>query len=436
VGQIVYKLPEEREALNKRLASRQNLYSRSLIEDISTIFEAVELSGDQAVIEATERFDKIPISSIRVPDEVVMKSLDSMSSDFMSAVQVAARNIRQVNEALLPESYWETEIREGTIIGEKTTPLDSVGLWVPTTKGPLISTALMLVVAARVAGVTHIVVGMPPRPGGQPDFPTLAAAKLAGADEFVIGNGVAVIAGFSIGTDSIPEADGIFGPGPGGIAAAMSLAFSYGKRTVVGIGPTDCAIIADETANPKWLAYDLLSEAEHGPDSSAFLVTDSQKLADDVERILRARINEIKQRRDILEKVFGPDGMGAIAVVPDLEEACHQVNCFAPEHLVVACDPSRQEGIVNNIVNAGEILLGHHTPFSAANYAIGITAVLPTNGFARIFSGITCKDMIKVSTIGKLSATALHELTPCITQIAEYEGLPRHADAAKVRSET
>ncbi|MBW2623451.1 MAG: histidinol dehydrogenase [Deltaproteobacteria bacterium] len=220
--QIVFKLPEEQEALNKRLASRHNLYSRSLIKDISTIFEAVELSGDQAVIEATARFDKIQIESIRVPDEVVAKSPDSMPPDFMSAVQTAIHNIRQVNEALLPESHWEIEIREGTIIGEKTTPLESVGLWVPTTKGPLISTALMLVVAAKVAGVKHIVVGMPPRPDGRPDLSTLAAARLAGADEFVIGNGVAVIAGFSIGTDSIPEVDGIFGPGPGGIAAAMS----------------------------------------------------------------------------------------------------------------------------------------------------------------------------------------------------------------------
>jgi len=164
-------------------------------------------------------------------------------------------------------------------------------------------------------------------------------------------------------------------------------------------------------------------------------VTDSQKLADKVERILRARIKEIRQRKDILEKVFGPEGMGTIAVAPDLEEARHQVNRFAPEHLVIACDPSRQDEIVNNIANAGEILVGHYTPFSAANYAIGITAVLPTNGFARIFSGITCKDMIKVSTIGKLSETALRELTPCIIQIAEHEGLPRHADAVKVRME-
>ena len=432
---IVFKLPEEQEALDNRLISRRNLFSRALIKDISIIFDAVERSGDQAIIEATEKFDKASIGFIQVPDDIVAASLDGLRPEFTSAVQTAIRNIRQVNEALLPEPHWETEIREGTVIGEKTTPLDSVGLWVPTTKGPLISTALMLVAAAKTAGVPHIVVGMPPGPGGRPDPSTLAAAKLAGADEFVIGNGVAVIAGFSMGADSVPEVDGIFGPGPGGIAAAMSLAFSYGKKTVVGIGPTDCAIIADESANPKWLAYDLLSEAEHGPDSSALLVTDSQKLADEVERILHSRIEAIKNRREILEKVFGAKGMGVVAVVPDLDEACKQVNHFAPEHLIVACDPVRQDGIVQNIVHAGEILVGCFTPFSAANYAIGITAVLPTNGFARIFSGVTSKDMVKVSTIGKLSEAALHELIPCISQLAEHEGLPRHVDAAKVRLE-
>ena len=432
---LLYKLPEEREALDKRLASRLNLYDRSLIGDISAIFQSVENNGDRAVIEATERFDKVKIDFIRVPDEVVTKSLAEITTGFKSAVQTAIGNIRQINEVLLPEPYWETEIREGTIIGEKTIPLESVGLWAPTTKGPLISTALMLVVAAKVAGVENIILGMPPGPDGRPDPSTLAAAKLAGASGFVIGNGVAVIAGFSVGTDSIPGVDGIFGPGPGGIAAAMSLAFSYGKRTVVGIGPTDCAIIADESANPKWLAYDLLSEAEHGTDSSALLITDSQILAGQVERIIQNRIKEVEQRQSILEQVFGPEGMGSIAIVPDLDEACRLVNDFAPEHLILACDIGGQEEIVAKIKNAGEILLGHYTPFSAANYAIGITAVLPTNGFARIFSGITCKDMVKVSTIGRLSETALHNLKSCITHLGEQEGLPHHTEAANVRFE-
>lgn len=428
---FLFKLPRDEETLKDRLSPRKKLLDRSLIADITTLFNNVEVSGDEAIKEATEYYDKIKIESVKVTDEYVEQCLKGLSPQFKKAVETVVKNIKEVSEALMPPTEWRKEIRPGTVIGEKISPLDSVGLYIPARKGPLVSTALMLVTSAKVAGVKNIVVGMPPQEDGQANPSTIAAAHIAGADHFVIGNGVAVLAGMTVGTKSVLEVDGMFGPGPAGIAAAMSVAFSYGKKTIVGIGPTDCAIIADDSADPDWIARNLMCEAEHGPDSSVLLATPSAELAEKVAKVLIDRIPTIKtKRRDILSKVFGKDGMGAIAVVPDIKEACKLINDFAPEHLMTACSEDIQDTVIFEVHNSGEILVGHNTPFSAANYAIGITAVLPTNGFAKAFSGITCKDMIKTTTIGSLSEDALKKLKETIDTLGAHEDLPCHVDAA------
>lgn len=427
-----FKWPEDEDQITKRLLPRRKLLDRTLIADVSAIFQEVESVGDKAIRETTKRFDGIEINSVNVPEEYLKQSVANLSPGFKKAIEKAIANIAEVNEVLMPEPEWRKEIRPGTIIGEKVTPLSSVGIYVPARKGPLVSTALMLVTAAKVAGVREIVVGMPPQENGLANPSTAAAARMAGATRLVVGNGVALIAGMTVGTESVPEVDGIYGPGPAGIAAAMSVAFSYGKRTVVGIGPTDGAIIADESADPDWIARNLICEAEHGPDSSVLLVTTSTRIADQVARILLERISLVREdRRRILLTVFGEQGMGAVVVVPDTDLACRIINEFAPEHLIVACTDPIQEEVLVGIRNAGEILLGHFTPFSAANYAIGITAVLPTNGFARAFSGITCKDMLKTSTIGALSESALKEIFPTIEELGIHEGLPCHVEAAR-----
>jgi len=431
---FVFELPGDAERLRARLRPRKNLLDRSLLESISRIFRNVEAAGDHEIRLATLQFDEVEIDSVFVSDDYADHCISELSTEFRAAIDTAIANIRQVNEALMPESEWCTEIRPGTVVGEKTTPLGAVGLYVPATKGPLVSTALMLVAAAKAAGVEQIVVAMPPQKDGQASPSTVAAAKLAGADRFVVGNGVALIAGLTVGTESIPEVDAIYGPGPPGIAAAMSLAFSFGKRTVVGVGPTDGAIIADESANPDWIARDLMCEGEHGPDSSVLLMTTSRAFADRVAESLQRLVPEVvEKRREILAAVFGDDGMSAIAVVPDVEAACEVVNEFAPEHLLVACAEERRAQVLAGVKHAGEILIGHYTPFSAANYAIGITAVLPTNGFARTFSGVTARDMLKTSTIGELSQSALESLQPTIEELGKHEGLPCHVGAAKAR---
>lgn len=433
MSKLVFDYAKELDQIKSRFQAHNKLFDTAVLSGIYSIFDEVGRAGDTGIKRLTRDYDNVALEAISLSKNYAAKSVADLSLPLRNAVEQAIDHIREVNLAMLPQS-WEKEIRPGTIVGETVRPLNSVGIWIPARKGPLLSTAIMLVTAAKTAGVPNIVVGMPPLKNGMGDPGTTAAAKLAGADQLVVGNGVAIIAGFAQGTESVPETDGIFGPGPGGIAAAMSAAVMFGKRTVVGIGPTECAILADDTADPSIVARDLINEAEHGPDSSALLITPSRQLAEETAAHLELFLRESSgQRQAYLQHVFGPKGKGALIVTQDLQAACKAANELAPEHLMVVCRESDEQQVVEKITHAGEILIGRHTPFSAANYGIGITAVLPTNHFAKAFSGITCKDMVKTSTIGKLSQEALQGLFPIIKEMGEYEQLPAHVKAAEIR---
>ncbi|TDQ34176.1 histidinol dehydrogenase [Aureibacillus halotolerans] len=430
---IVFNVPEQNDSLTERFSTHKTLFNRDVLNGVLSIFDEVANTGDKGIRNLTSKYDDVDLDGLILTNDYIEECVSSLSPSLRSAIEQAIRNVQEANLAMLPKT-WEKEIRPGTVIGENVVPLESVGIWIPARKGPLLSTAIMLVVAAKTAGVKKIVVGMPPLKNGLGDQGTVAAAKLAGADQFVIGNGVAIIAGFAQGTSSIPEVDGIYGPGPGGIAAAMSVAMTYGKKSVLGIGPTESVIFADDTADPLKIAYDLINEAEHGPDSTSILVTTSTNLARSVETLLWDCIAEVEEKRkQYVEHVFGDNGKGAIVVASDVDEAFNFINWFAPEHLMVVCDKETEERALTRIINAGEILIGAYTPFSAANYGIGITAVLPTNHFARAFSGVTSKDMVKYSTIGRLSKDALQEIYPIIKEMGDYEQLPSHVKAAEIR---
>lgn len=430
---IVFEIPKQKELLYERFKSHKTLFDRKVLSGVLDIFDKVAEYGDEAVKAFTQEYDQIELEQLLLSQGEADAYVAALSPSLRAAIEQAIENVRAVNVELLPKT-WERQIRPGTVIGEHVSALDSVGIWIPARKGPLLSTAIMLVTAAKVAGVKQIVVGMPPSSDGSGDVGTIAAARLAGADQFVIGNGVAIIAAFAQGTASISEVDGIYGPGPGGIAAAMSVAMTYGKRSVLGIGPTESMIFADASVNPLQLAYDLINEAEHGPDSSSILVTTSEELAVEVEQQLWRLVERVDDKRQqYLKQVFSPSGKGAIVVADCIETACELINWVAPEHLMIAAKPATESDVLARIRHAGEILLGTYTPFSAANYGIGITAVLPTNHYAKAFSGITCKDMVKHSTIGRLSKEALQQLNPLIQEMSSYEQLPCHGKAAQIR---
>lgn len=426
---MIFEYEKDIEQISERLNNRKELFDRNLLKDVNSIFDEVENLGDKAVLQNTQKWDNVILSELLLESEFVKECIGKLDQSLIDAIRASCNNIREVNELLMPELYWEKQVRAGTVVGEKITPLKSVGLYVPARKGPLVSTSLMLITAAKVAGVNEIIVAMPPTRSGEPDYVTVAAAKIAGASKIVVGNGVSLIAGLTIGTKSIPKVDGIFGPGPGAIAASMSVSASYGVKTILGIGPSDSMIVADENADAMAIAIDMLNEGEHGSDSSSVLVTTSSEIAQHVKSEIEKYLSSNTLRKEILEEVFGDKGMGIIIVCNSLNECCNFVNSFAPEHLMICVDKKDEFSVVSQIENAGEILIGKYSSFSAGNYAIGITAVLPTNYYAKVFSGITCKDMIKYSTIGKIDKSALQELLPIIKEFSECEGLPHHLKA-------
>jgi histidinol dehydrogenase len=428
----VLTYPRAQATVAERLARRASLIDADLVTRVHALFTQVKEHGDRAVLAATRAHDGVSLTTSHIPEATLQAAIGELPTSLRAAIDVARERIERVNRELVPRDVFR-EMEPGVRVGELYRPLDSVALWVPCRKGPLLSTALMLVTAARVAGVPRIVVLMPPRADGSTDAATLAAARLAGAHDCYVGNGVALLAAATHGTESLPRVAGVFGPGPGAIAIAMATAGMFGLKTVVGIGPTDCAVLADESAEPRLVAWDLASEAEHGPDSASLLATSSESLARAVATELGAIIDGAPAaRRENLCQVFGEAGRGMLVVTPDFSAACALAAIFAPEHLSIACRPERREAALASAV-AGEVLLGPYTPFAAANYALGITAVLPTNGAARSISGVTARDMLRTTTVGELDAAALAALTPTIVALARYEGLPCHASAAEAR---
>jgi histidinol dehydrogenase len=424
-----FTLPGDSAALTRRLAPRSAPASIGELSSVLALFEEVRRTGDAAVLKATRQHDGVALPGLAVPARDVAAA--ALPAALRAAIERSLQNILQVNTRLLPADT-DDEVRPGTRVGERHRPLDSVAVYVPTRKGPLISTALMLIGAARAAGVARIAMLAPPLASGQWEPQTFAAGMIAGATEFYIGNGVALIAAACQGTESVPRVDGVVGPGPGGIAAAMGIAACLGAHTVVGLGPTDCAILADESANATNVALDLMAEAEHGKDSSALLVTPSAALAARVGSEIERQLGAVPDsRRAVLEHVFGADGLGALVVAP-WDEALALIDRFAPEHLMLVGPAA--EARAPRIRNAGELLLGPHSPFAAANYAIGVSAVLPTNGFARSHSAVTARDFLRLSTTARLDAAALAELAPAIVALATAEGLPCHAAAIERRA--
>ena len=419
------------EKIRSIAARRTTEIDGDLIASIASIIEDVRRRGDEAILDATERYDSVKLADIAVSREETEAAMESLSSEVKTALERASGRIEKVSRSLLPpESIWTREIEPGITVGEKVSPIPSVGLWVPSRKGSLASTMLMLAVPARTAGVGEIVAATPPMVDGSVDPTTLAAAEIGGATRVVRGNGVALIGAMSSGTESVPRVGAIYGPGPPAIMVALGYAGIYGTRTGPALGPSECMVIADETSDPAEVAADLLNECEHGPDSSCVLVTDSEALARRVRDALESIADQLPEpRRGFVRDALPRTGM--IVLVKTLQDAASMANEFAPEHLQIALEGEKQSMVLELVDNAGEILLGQSTPFSAANYAMGITAVLPTGGTARAFSGISARDFIKASTLGSVERGSLDGICDIVSALGEVEGFPAHVEACR-----
>jgi len=431
-----YELSTMDTAQRARLLRRAEIQIDELVERVRPIVEAVRDRGDDALIEFTGRFDRVQlgVDQLRVSRAEIEQAHSQLDSSVRAALEHAIHNIRTFHQRQLPHEQWFTQVAPGVIAGEKITPISSVGLYVPRGKGAFPSVMYMLATPASIAGVPRIVVCTPPGPQGEVDPASLVAADLCGVHEIYRVGGAQAIAALAYGTHSIARVHKITGPGSGYVAAAKRLL--YGTVDVgLPAGPSEAITLADENASPELLARDLLIEAEHGPDSSSLLVTDSRSLAERVMALLPSKMAALPEwRQAFVRTVFeAPEGTGGVVLAGSMREAIDFVNTYAPEHLEVQV--REPFALLPELKNAGEILLGPRTPFSTANYSVGTNAVLPTGGFAHTFSCTTVYDFLKRTGIAYLTPEGYASLSETTRRLAEYEGFPAHANAVTERPE-
>ena len=397
---------------------------------VAEVIEAVKSRGDQALFDYTEQFDGIRLDekSIRVTEEEIAEAYAKTGEELLGILRKAIVNIREYHEKQKQYSWFDSK-PDGTILGQKVTPLEKAGVYVPGGKAAYPSSVLMNIIPAKVAGVERIVMVTPPDKEGKITPSTLVAAKEAGADVIYKAGGAQAIAALAYGTKSIPKVHKIVGPG--NIYVALAKKAVYGHVSIDSIaGPSEILVLADETANPRYVAADLLSQAEHDELASAILVTTSMELAEAVEKEIQSFLKTLS-RRKILEKSL--DNYGYILVADTMDTAIETVNEIASEHLeLVTKDPFQT---MTKIKNAGAIFLGEYSSEPLGDYFAGPNHVLPTNGTAKFFSPLSVDDFVKKSSIISYSREALSPVYQDIVAFAQAEGLTAHANSIAVRFE-
>ncbi len=424
-------------------AARAELFARGLDDifdpdlrrSISGLIDDVAARGDAAVCDALARHDGIEVSpaGLRVTPSEIERA--EVTPEVDEAIDDAIAHLRAFNERQLEQfSDWSFEPEPGLIVGEKISPIKSAGLFTPSGKASYPSVAYQLAVPATVAGVAEITLVVPPVPGGagEVDPAVLAVCRKLGISSVFRVNGPAGIAALGFGTETIPKVLKLMGPGSPAVSIAQIEMRRHGVSTVMLLGPTESVVIADGTADPMRLAADLLIEAEHGTDSSVVLITTSVALADATDAELERQVADLPAvRAEAARASLGPNG--GCVFVDDLDTAAHVANRYAPEHLQVAVQERDVDRVVESLVNAGEILIGQHTPFSAANFVIGCPASLPTSGYAHVSSGITAATFLKRTAIARANEASAQRMASSVIALADHEGFPAHAAAIRRR---
>ncbi len=423
----------ERAALCAR--GLDDIFDPALRDSIGELIEDVRERGDAAVCDALARFDGIEVApdGLRVTDDELDGA--TVSGEVDAAIDDAIAHLRAFNEQQLSRiGDWSFEIEPGLTVGEKIGPISSAGLFTPSGKASYPSVAYQLAVPAVVAGVPELALVVPPVPGGggEVDPAVLVVCRKLGLRDVFRVNGPAGVAALGFGTATIPRVRKVVGPGSPAVTLAQVEMQRHGTATMMLLGPTESIVVADGTADPEQLAADLLIEAEHGTDTSVVLVTTSATVADATDTALAEQLADLPDvRATAARAALGPNG-GCI-LVGSLDEALEVVNRYAPEHLQLAVADDELERVADGVVNAGEVLLGQHTPFSAANFVIGCPASLPTSGFAHVSSGITAATFLKRTAVARADAGALARMTPSVVALADHEGFPAHAAALRRR---
>ncbi len=423
---MIHKIIEPSGAQYFDLCQRPKLDHALLTEGIQTIFNEIKRNGDAALFNYTKIFDGIELkTSILNFDGLSIDSID-ISTDLKEAIKTAYANIETFHLAQKVGNI-DIETIKGILCSQRTMPIQKVGIYIPGGTAPLFSTVLMLAIPAKIAGCDEVVLCTPPDKGGQIHPAILFAALLCGITEIRLVGGAQAIAAMTFGTDEIPAVYKIFGPGNQYVTAAKHLAQNYGVAIDMPAGPSEVLVFGDKTSVPAFMAADLLAQAEHGVDSQVILVLSDESKLNETLGEIELQIDDLPRKSIILQALQNSKAI----VISDVEKVFEFINMFAPEHLIIASD--KAEDYIPYIKNAGSVFLGNYCPESAGDYASGTNHTLPTNGWARSYSGLNLDAFCKKITFQTISKEGIQSLGKTIIDMAEGEQLQAHANAVKVR---
>ena len=410
------------------ILKRPVLETENLFYTVRNIINRVRAGGDRVVMEYEAVFDKAELTSLAVTSAEIEEAEKEVPIELKAAIYLAKRNIETFHSTQRFEGK-KVDTMEGVTCWQKAVAIEKVGLYIPGGTAPLFSTVLMLAIPAKIAGCKEIVLCTPPDKNGKVHPAILFAARLAGVSKIFKVGGVQAIAAMAYGTESIPKVYKIFGPGNQYVTAAKQLVSLRDVAIDMPAGPSEVEVLADESANPVFVAADLLSQAEHGVDSQAMLVTTSEKLQTEVVYEVERQLGYLT-RRDIAEKSLANS---KLILVKDMEEALELTNAYAPEHLIIETKDYME--VAGQIVNAGSVFLGAFSPESAGDYASGTNHTLPTNGYAKAYSGVSLDSFIRKITFQEILPSGMSAIGPAIEVMAANEHLDAHKNAVTVRLE-
>ena len=408
------------------ILKRPVMNTENLFDTVRSVIDRVKEEGDRAVLDYEEKFDKVVLASLAVSEEEQQEAENLVSEDLKAAIRLAKQNIETFHAAQRFEGK-KVQTQPGVTCWQKAVAIEKVGLYIPGGTAPLFSTVLMLAVPARIAGCKEIVLCTPPGRDGKVHPAVLFAAKVAGVNRIFKAGGIQAIAAMAYGTESVPKVYKIFGPGNQYVTAAKQLVSLRDVAIDMPAGPSEVEVLADETANPIFVAADLLSQAEHGVDSQAILITTSVELQQAVKVEVERQL-ALLPRKEIAEESLANS---KLIVVDSMTEAIELTNAYAPEHLIIETEDYLS--VAERIVNAGSVFLGSLTPESAGDYASGTNHTLPTNGYAKAYSGVSLDSFIRKITFQEIKPEGLNIIGPAIELMAANEQLDAHKNAVSVR---
>lgn len=408
------------------ILQRPVIDTATLEQQVKGVLDVVKQDGDKAVLQFTRQFDGVQLSSLVVTDEEIESAIQQVPDDLKRAIKQAANNIRVFHEKQ-KTAIEVVETMKGVRCWRKSVGIDKVGLYIPGGTAPLFSTILMLAIPAQIAGCKEVILCSPPDKEGKLNPAILYTASLTGVHKIFKMGGVQAIAAMAYGTETVPKVYKIFGPGNQYVTSAKQLVQQEGTAIDMPAGPSEVCVLADASANSSFVAADLLSQAEHGADSQVLLVSIDNQLIDAVIKELSVQLEQLP-RKEMAAKAL--ENSKAI-FVKNMDDAIDLVNEYAAEHLIIACE--QDEWIAEKITNAGSVFLGNYSPESVGDYASGTNHTLPTNGFARAYSGVSLDSFVKKITYQRLSKEGLTAIAPTVTAMAAAEGLDAHKKAVTIR---